>query len=291
MGGLRFVQYHAHRRGAQMVRRWRASSDRVIALPPSEGIGVGNMFTFWLWAHHGRLIGEDRWVRHTEAMEPWLEVFPQIRPLLIAPDDMRLRDRRDPNWYQQFDAFPYESMRSFIDERLLSSAAMQPGADDLRLDDPGRVLVNVRRGDYYSNPNFRRLYGFDIAAYVQQAMLGASQQGSITGVYVVSDDPAWCEAHLGFLAQYGPVRYAPVADGPVANLRDLAAARRLVLANSTFSYWGAYVSNVRYGDNFELTWAPEFHRRDINDGKAYQLDPRWSVIEGVPDDLGSASLL
>ncbi|GAB3578066.1 alpha-1,2-fucosyltransferase [Calidifontibacter terrae] len=248
-----------------------------MSLPAPTGIGVGNMFSFWLWAHHGRLIGQDRWVRRTDAMNPWLAVFPDLRPLVIEESNMRLRDQRDRDWYQDFDRFPRSHLESFIRNRLLSSPTLPiaPGEHDV-------VTVNVRRGDYYTDPQLRQLYGFDIASYVRIAMDGSAAQAPIKRVDVVSDDPDWCRSELGFLNEYGPVRYQLLTDGPIENLGQLASARRLVLANSTFSYWGAYLSNVHFEDNYSMIWAPEFHRRDVNNGRAWQLDPRWSVVRDRP---------
>lgn len=274
--GRGYLGHHARRIGRTAVDRWRASSDRVVSMPPVAGIGVGNMFSFWLWAHHGRLVGEDRWVRRTDAMAPWLEAFPGLRPLVIDAAAVKLRDRRDADWHQDFDRFPRAHLESFIRERLFAGTQMA-----LRDSDPGTVTVNVRRGDYYSDPVLRQLYGFDIAGYVRTAMEGSLSQAPVDAVEVVSDDPEWCRIHLSFLSDYGRIHYQSASDGPVENLGQLASARRLVLANSSFSYWAGYMSNVRHQDNYELVWAPSFHRRDINGGRSWHLDPRWSVVENL----------
>lgn len=54
------------------------------------------------------------------------------------------------------------------------------------------------------------------------------------------------------------------------------------MTNSTFSYWCAYISNVLHRDNYAEVYAPWFHARTIDGGRAYQLDPRWSVITDIP---------
>jgi hypothetical protein len=106
--------------------------------------------------------------------------------------------------------------------------------------------------------------------------------GPVDLLRVVSDDPGWCRLKLGFLAEHA-ARVEHLEPGrPHDDFRALASARRLVLANSTFSYWGAYVSNVLHGDNHAQVWAPWFHRRDIREGRAWHLDPRWSVVRDLP---------
>ncbi|WP_170226360.1 alpha-1,2-fucosyltransferase [Rudaeicoccus suwonensis] len=280
MTSLRNFSGYQLTRALDLLRR---HSRRAVSMPPADGIGVGNMFSFWLWAHHGRATGHDWWVRRTDAMNPWVEVFPDIQPLLIEPEDLRILDRRDPHWYQDFDRFPVEHLRSFVRERLLTSPVLA-----LTPDGPATtVTVNVRRGDYYSDPVLRRQYGFDIAGFVATAIEGSAAQHPISEIAVVSDDPGWCRDNLGFLADHGTLHFQADDDGPVDNLRQLASARRLILANSSFSYWAAYMSNGLYGDNHALVWAPEFHRRDINDSKAFQLDPTWSIVRDVPGGWGS----
>lgn len=47
----------------------------------------------------------------------------------------------------------------------------------------------------------------------------------------------------GFLGEIAPLRYADeIGRTPVSDLRIVAGARRVVLANSTFSYWGGYTA-------------------------------------------------
>lgn len=104
--------------------------------------------------------------------------------------------------------------------------------------------------------------------------------------HVVSDDVPWCQEHLGprLGARQVPVTYVTPEDTPGDHLAYLAGARRLILANSSFSYWGAYLSNVRHQDNHALVVSPWFHAR-LADGTPYgaiQLDPRWTVVTEIP---------
>lgn len=265
-----------------VLSRYRAGSKRTVNWAPESGIGLGNMLYFWLWAHQGREYGLDRWVRATPAMGPWLDVFPRTRELVLDPGQLRLRDQRSCEWAQEFDLLARESLGTFIETRLLKDSALSTTATGV----PGLITLNVRRGDYYSVPRLRELYGFDIENYVRRALEGAQDQEPIHAVEVVSDDPVWCRDNLTCLAEFGSVRFQGSTDGPLENLAQLASARRLVLANSTFSYWGAYISNVVHKDNHHLVWAPDFHRRDLCSGRAFQLDPRWSVVSDV--DTGAS---
>ena len=128
----------------------------------------------------------------------------------------------------------------------------------------------------------RGRYSFDIAEYVRTALeLTEQRDGAVDHVDIVSDGIDWCRDRLAWIEQ--PGRRVTFADGvtPMEAFARVSAARRLILTNSTFSYWAAHVSTVRYADNHSLVYAPWFHRRDIDDGASWHLDPRWSVVRDI----------
>lgn len=256
----------------------RSRSDIDINLPPESGIGLGNMLTYWFWAHRRREAGLKAYVARTDAMDPWLEVFPALRTLLIERSAIPFSAQRRHEMLQEFKESERSQQERFIRKYLLSSPLWPESPPNER----DVVTVNVRRGDYYSNPSWKALYGFDIAGYVRLAVEGARQQSPIRNVRVVSDGPDWCREHLSFLEDYGQLEFQAPEDGPVENLLQLSSASRLILANSSFSYWAAHMSNVWHGGGHEFIWAPWFHRRDFLDGAAWQLDPRWSVVREIP---------
>jgi hypothetical protein len=241
--------------------------------------GFANLLYLWLVAASRRARGEDVVVRHSAVMDAWLPVLPRLGELTVGVSDVRFRDRRDLGYHQAFGVdFSAEDLEAFVRGYLLGS----PLLEDLEPGDGTRLTVNVRRGDYYSSTRFRGMYSFDIAEYLRAAVAGSiAADGPLASLCVVSDDPEWCRIKLGFLAEHAEqIDY--LETGPREHFRTLASARRLVLANSTFSYWGAYVSNVVHADNHAQVWAPWFHRRDIHGGRAWHLDPRWSVVQDIP---------
>lgn len=256
----------------------RARSNVDINIPPTSGIGLGNMLTYWFWAHRRREAGARAFVIRTDAMEPWLDIFPALRGLLMERSAIPFNAQRRHEMLQEFKESERIQQECFIRQYLLSSP-MWPRTPP---DEKGVVTVNVRRGDYYSEPEWKALYGFDIPSYVRVAIEGAEQQSPIEAVRVVSDGPDWCRENLAFLADFGHLEFQDPADGPVENLLQLSSASRLILANSSFSYWAAHMSNVWHGGNHAFTWAPWFHRRDFLDGAAWQLDPKWSIVRDIP---------
>ncbi|WP_404430576.1 alpha-1,2-fucosyltransferase [Microbacterium lacus] len=203
-------------------------------------------------------------------MASWFEVFPALRALTIASDDIRFHDARewDHNYrYQRFGRdFSGEALATFVADVL---------GPHIPVDRSGALVINVRRGDYFADAAAEARFGFDQVGYIRDAL------GRVSGasrILVVSDDDVWCRAELGgdLTAAAAEVDYAP--PDPQANFLAVAGARKIIGTNSTFSYWGAYVACVLQGDA-EIVM-PQFHARTSVGTDAYQLDPRWIAIEG-----------
>lgn len=259
----------------------RRREPRVLWTP--EGIGVGNFAYFWLQAYVRIQCGEPCRVRLTPAMAVWREWFPRVfSELVIADSDISFFNPRDRiSYFQSYGSeFTASQLGSFIDRFLLSPAPFAQLVDKYRTEG---VTINVRRGDYYSVPLYRGRYSFDVVEYLRAAIERASESAPVNSIRVVSDDPDWCRAKLGWLADVAPLTM-PQAGTPVADqLAMLAGSRRLILTNSTFSYWGGYLATqVPDGAAGDQVFAPWFHSRQSHGGAAYQLDPRWSVIDSIP---------
>lgn len=244
--------------------------DRTVLRTPPAGMRLGNFLYLWLHAH-GRSTPE-RPVRVLESrgMAQWWQVFPRLRDLSVTRDELRFSDRREwePEWlYQRFGIdFARPQLHAFIDDALLP--ALAPGPSD------GRLVINVRRGDFYAT-EFEAKHGFDVVGYVTAAV--AHFDGARSAL-VVSDDADWCRTHLGDLLidRIGDIEYA--APDPLANLRAIASAQRLIGANSTFSYWGAYIAD-RTHEHAQIVM-PRFLARMAHGHDAHQLDPSWTALDG-----------
>lgn len=279
------------RRAAALVLEPVRRHGRPVAWTP-EFMGLGNLLQLAMWAYDGHRSGTPRWIRSTPRLDPWLEVFPGLGAVVLDPSEVRFTDRRVRPWSAHAraegigDAVPeHEQVDVRAVETFLRDVVL-PGA---RLTSPVRhepsqdcLVVNVRRGDYYSDPDIRRQYGFDVVGYLRIAVAGSvSRDGSPSDIVVVSDDIEWCRAELAWLDDVAPTRFA-VTSGAVDDFATVSGARRAVITNSTFSYWAAHVSNVIHVDNHSQVWAPRFFDRTQNGGRSWLLDPRWSVVEELP---------
>ena len=268
----------------------RASLARVLGhrrsvLMTYPGLRIGNVLYFALRAFSEQERGCDYRVLDPNPDNDWAPGFPRLASLLLPPRELRVLDQRVDlveSFFQGFGTdFSREELEHFIRTILLTGPALKNLMDGCREDEAPSVTVNVRRGDYYDNPDFKALFGFDVQSYVLAAISEVERTtGPLASVLVVSDWIDWCREHLSWLGDHAPtLRFEGSENGTQSNLRRIAEARRLIITNSTFSYWGAYLSNVVHGDGHGGVWVPSLHSRAIAGGQAWQHDPRWKVLQ------------
>lgn len=103
------------------------------------------------------------------------------------------------------------------------------------------ICVHVRRGDYVSNPaasDFHGLCGLDYYDQGLRQVLTDDAEGA--ECFVFSDDPQWVRENMRLPL---PMTVVDI-NGPDAAHQDLwlmAACRHFVIANSSLSWWGAWL--------------------------------------------------
>jgi hypothetical protein len=110
-----------------------------------------------------------------------------------------------------------------------------------RIQDCCSVAVHVRRGDYIANSNAYQVHGVCSPEYYSKAtkrIRGAFPQSVF---FVFSDDPVWTQSHLPvshpvFYLNHNRVEQA------WEDLRLMTHCRHHIIANSSFSWWGAWLA-------------------------------------------------
>ena len=235
------------------------------------GLRMGNYLYFALHAWKEVLKGRDYRVLDTGLDAYWYEHFPALRDLMV--DRIRTFDRREhipPLFYQEYG--------EDFDESDISGFA----ASILRLPTPAlfdsdTVTVNVRRGDYYESAARRDELGFDVPDYLKRALTRAGAEREIKSCRVVSDDLEWAARAVACARPGLPISELVIGP-PIDHFIALARSARLVLANSSFSYWGAYVSTVLHAPRQISVYAPDLSTRAKLGGRAWQLAPWWKTV-------------
>ena len=105
--------------------------------------------------------------------------------------------------------------------------------------DDNSVSLHVRRGDYVSNENAAEFHGLRGVDYYQAATKLVEKSVKKPKYYVFSDDPDWCKTNLNFKHNTFYIDWN--MDG-AEDMRLMKSCRHNVLANSSFSWWGAWLN-------------------------------------------------
>lgn len=108
--------------------------------------------------------------------------------------------------------------------------------------DPLAVSLHVRRGDYVANPKFAARHGTCSAAYYDSAVAHMTDVlGAPPVIYAFSDDPDWVRDNLDLPATINVVGHNDASKN-YEDLRLMGACRHHIIANSSFSWWGAWLN-------------------------------------------------
>ena len=100
--------------------------------------------------------------------------------------------------------------------------------------------LHVRRGDYVSDPKTSAVHGVCSPAYYQRAISLLRERYEDLRVFVFSDDPAWCRANLSL---DGATFVEGNGAAPECDIFLMAQCRHHIIANSSFSWWGAWLAD------------------------------------------------
>ena len=128
------------------------------------------------------------------------------------------------------------------------------------------VAVHVRRGDYVTDPGARDFLGILPLDYYASAAAFVRRRVRSPHFFVFSDDPGWCRGHLRL---GGPTTFVDHNAGRgYLDLRLMTLCRHHVIANSSFSWWGAWLAEPEG----QRVVAP---RRWGAQGEAGAVIPEW----------------
>ena len=104
------------------------------------------------------------------------------------------------------------------------------------------VSLHVRRGDYVTNPVTYEVLGVCSPAYYRTAIQQLTQSIQGPHFYVFSDDIDWVRRNLWIDYPVTYVNHNGI-DKDYEDLRLMSQCKHHIIANSTFSWWGAWLCN------------------------------------------------
>jgi hypothetical protein len=140
------------------------------------------------------------------------------------------------------------------------------------------VAISVRRGDFVKNPNYFQLpVTYYLNAYYKNF-------DEAYNVLIFSDDFEWCKTHFKAL----PNVYFTHNLNDIEQLCLLSLCENHIISNSTFSWWGAYLSGSKNVIRPEKNFAGRLARE--NSEKDYWIK-EWKVFKDYRIDLTDTTFI
>lgn len=128
-----------------------------------------------------------------------------------------------------FQSSKYFSALGPVLKNMLCFPDIQEKYEDILTKD--HVIIHVRRGDYLTKKQVHTNLEADLDRYYKKAMEYFSKKIANPKFIVVSDDPEWKEIDGTY-----------IHESDITTLWLMMKSSNLIIANSTFSWWGAYLS-------------------------------------------------
>ena len=130
------------------------------------------------------------------------------------------------------------------------------------------VSVHFRGADYLSDPETHHTHGVCEPEYYEKAVRILQEKIASPHFFVFSDDPSWCEKNLHF---DHPVTFITHNSEQRAyeDLRLMSLCKHNIIANSSFSWWGAWLN----ANKDKVVVAPN----------RWFSDPRYDTGDIIPD--------
>jgi hypothetical protein len=132
-----------------------------------------------------------------------------------------------------------ESLREELNGLLIDAVRIPTDVRN-KLLQPDSVAVHVRRKDYLNLPIFQVCN----SAYYQESMHQMRSKIPDAKFYIFSDDIEWCRGEFKEKDQQ-VIDLGHIAANPLCDLHLMSLAGHHIIANSTYSWWAAWLGNKR----------------------------------------------
>lgn len=137
-----------------------------------------------------------------------------------------------------------------------------------------KIALHVRRTDYVTNPSATAYHGVLPVEYYQRAVAKVRELSPFKnlGIAIFSDDVPWCKEHLAPQLTGNIIFPGKTNTNALHDLLDFSLYGYRVMANSSFSWLGAYMGLTAKSTVYPLAWT-------TNGGpRAGMMKPEWIGI-------------
>lgn len=103
------------------------------------------------------------------------------------------------------------------------------------------VSVHIRRGDYVTKSRYNKTYAHCTVKYYENAVDYIAKKFPNPHIYIFSDDTDWIKENIKFPYETEYVTHN-IGQNSFEDIRLMSNCKHNVIANSTFSWWGAWLN-------------------------------------------------
>jgi len=136
----------------------------------------------------------------------------------------------------------FEKIREVLLEEFTLNSALSFDASNLEktISETIAVSLHVRRGDYVKNPQVLKEFGICSIDYYKRAIKHIEDSVDSPTYFVFSDDLAWVKKNLPVGEKVVYIQGENITD--TEELTLMSKCKHNIIANSTFSWWGAWLN-------------------------------------------------
>ncbi len=141
-------------------------------------------------------------------------------------------------------------------------------------EDKDYICLHIRRGDYLENTRIKDYHGVIQLNYYLEGIKYLEQNFGELEKMIFSDDIEWCRNNLLLDSSYNLFKKGDNFSD-YEELTIMAKCKYFIIANSTFSWWAAYLSGTQ---NSKIV-APKSWFKDPNIFSQDLIPPDWICLE------------
>jgi len=140
----------------------------------------------------------------------------------------------------------FSNLRRQLIAEFVPSSPLSPELASLRqqITDQRSLVVHIRRGDLVNNRKARGFHGLLPVDYYRSAINSMRQRVDSESILVFTDDENWCKSHLRSIQDLTVIQGSDYPGNSAQHLYTMSAGSAFVIANSSFSWWAAWLSGV-----------------------------------------------
>ena len=170
-------------------------------------------------------------------------VFRERSVYAVDPDLFKLQQDVYLIGYWQSEQYFADIADRVRREFTLKQAPDEPNRRMLdQIDRTNSVSLHVRRGDYATDPTTNRVHGTLSTTYYDDAIQYIAERVANPHFFIFSDDIPWVKENLRLTFPRTYIEHNG-AEQDYEDLRLMSHCQHHIIANSSFSWWGAWLSS------------------------------------------------